>query len=100
MFRKPPDLVWVGIAVALGIWGILGGAVLTVIACGSFLSAQFLARPFARLPLTIAFSLAAALGAAVSFGSGETVDLIIWALLAVLGVYEVKSDFDAWQSRR
>ena len=62
MFRKPPDLVWVGIAAALGVWGILNGALLTLIACGSFLSAQFLARPFARLPLTIVFSFAAALG--------------------------------------
>ena len=84
----------------MGVWGILNGALLTLIACGSFLSAQFLARPFARLPLTIVFSFAAALGAAVAFGDGETVDLIIWALLAVLGVYEVKSDLDAWQSRR
>ena len=97
MFRRPPDLIWVGIAAALGIWGVLAGAALTLIACGSFLAAQVLARPVARLPLSIVFSLAATLGAVVAFGDGETVDLIIWALLAVLGGYEVKSDFEAWR---
>lgn len=95
MFRRPPELLWIGIAAALFLWGILAGEVLTLIAAGSYLATQFLARAAVRLPLWGVFLAAAVIGAVWSASDGEIIDLIIWALLAVLAAYEINSDYAA-----
>ena len=95
MFRRPPEIVWVGIAAGLAIWGIVAGDPLTLIACASFLATQVLASPTFRLPLWVVFVGAAAIAAGLAAGDAEFIDLIIWVLLAVVGFYEINSDYRA-----
>ena len=97
LFRRPPEIIWVGIAVGLAIWGIVSGDPLTLIACGSFLATQFLAMPVVRLPLWVVFAAVCAIGAVLAAGDGEVIDLIIWALLVFLALYEISSDFTVWR---
>lgn len=95
MFRRPPEIIWVGIAVGLAIWGILAAEPLTLIACVSFFGTQFLGMPLLRLPLSAVFVAVCVIGAVLAFGDGDVIDVLIWGLLAFLGLYEINTDFTA-----
>ncbi len=100
MLRRPPELIWVGIAVGLAIWGVVAGDPLTLIACASFLATQFLAGPTFRLPLWGVFVAAAAISAGVAASDAEIIDMIIWVLLAIVALYEINSDYQAARAGR
>ena len=95
MFRRPPEIIWVGIAVGLAIWGILAAAPLTLIACVSFLGTQFVGLAMMRLPLSVVFVAACVIGAVLALSDGNVIDMLIWGLLAFLGLYEINTDFTA-----
>ena len=99
LFRRPPEIIWVGIAAGLAIWGIVAVAPVTLVACGAFLGTQFLALPRLRLPLSVVFVAACLVGAVLALGGGDIIDVVIWGVLAFLGLYEINEDFTALSER-